>query len=214
MRGTLAFLTGTPTGHYRIAAATGLVTGLSAGDPIFSASWLNTTFVRALILRFKVSVQIVTPFTSAQALAAAAYIARGFSVADSGGTLLTLTAPNNVFNSLSDVASVATIRAASTGALIPGTRTVDANPFLYVSGAQTLAAASGAPGAFADEFAVNSDQQFPINLRSGSVLATNAEGLVVQAPIGMGAAGTARFAISMEWIEYGYGPGNPPGVIG
>lgn len=208
MRGILGFLTGTPVGHYRVAAATGLTTGLTAGNPIFSARWGNTTAIRPLITRLEVFGALITPFTVANEVSAAAFVARGFTAADTGGTALTLTGTNaGVQNSLGDVPPSCTINVATTGTLTAGTRTLDANPFLYVAGAQTLAAASAGSLSIYDEFHVGSDQEFPYNLQNANSAAANVEGIVVTVPTAQGAGGTVRYVIEMEWIEYNHGPG-------
>lgn len=214
MRGTIPFLGGTPVGHYRLAAATGLTTTIAANGTIFSARWGGVTYVRPLILRLEVTATLVTPFTAANEIAAAAYVARSFTAADTGGTGLTLTGINNVQNSLSDVPTTATINVAQTAALTPGTRTLDANPILYLSGAQTLAAAGANPLQVSDVFQLYSaDSLFPFNLQNAQAAAANAEGIVVTIPTLQGAGGTVRYVIEMDWIEYGYGPGTVPGAI-
>lgn len=216
MRGSIGFLTGTPVGHYRVAAATGLTTGLAAGNPIFSARWGGVTPMRPLILRLEVFGALITPFTAAQEVSAAAFIARGFTAADTGGTPLTLSGTNaGVQNSLADVPPTCTINVATTGTLTAGTRTLDANPFLYIAGAQTLAAANAGSLSIYDEFHVQSDQEFPFNLQNAQALAANAEGIVVTVPTAQGAGGTVRYVIEMEWLEYGFGPGSAAsGFIG
>lgn len=215
MRGTIPFLTGTPVGHYRLAAVSGLTTGMAANANIFMARWGGVTAVRPLILRFKVSAAIITPFTAAQEVSAAAFIARGFTAADTGGTSLTLTGANNVQNSLADVASSAAIMIAGAAANAAGTRTLDANPFLYMPGSQPLAAANAVGGPFSAEFALQSDMQFPFNLQNAQAAAANVEGIIVQVPIAQGAGGTVRYAVEMEWVEYGFGPGaSAPGFLG
>lgn len=213
MKGLQAFLMGTPVGHYRLAAVSGLTTGLTANQPIFSARWGGTTAVRALILGFKVTGEVITPFTAAQEVNFAAFIARSFTAVDSGGTSLTLTGLNNVQNSLADVPPTCTINVATTGTLTPGTRTLDAQPFLYGTGAQLLAAAAAAGGFAQNEFLLRSDMQFPFNLQNSNAAANKAEGIVVQVPTAQGAAGTVRYVIEMEWIEYACGPGvSAPGI--
>lgn len=215
MRGTIAFLTGTPVGHYRVAAVSGLTTGMGANANIFAARWGGTAPVRPLILRLKLSAAIITPFTAAQEVSAQAFIARAFTAMDTVGTLLTLTGTNNVQNSIADAPSTAAIMIAAAGANTAGTRTLDANPFLYMPGSQPLAAANAVGGPFSTSFEVDSDMQFPFNLQCAQALAANAEGIVVQVPVAQGAGGTVRYAIEMEWLEYAYGPGSAaPGFIG
>ena len=199
MRGTIPFLSGTPVGHYRLSVATGLTTGLAANNPIFSARWNSTVGIRASVLRFKISATIITAFTAAQEISAAAIVARAFTAVDSGGTPLVLTGLNNVQNSLSDVASIATINVATTSTLTAGTRTLDGNPFLQLSAAQLQVATSAVSIQNSNEYGLYSDMQFPFNLNAA---AGSQEGVVVTVPVAQGAGGTVRYVIDMEWIEY------------
>lgn len=199
MEGKLAFVNGTITGHYRVAIATGLTTGLSAGNPIFAARFNSAAGIRAALLRLNVQANIITPFTNAQEVAAAVSIARGWTATDSGGSAVVLTGANNVQNSLADAASICDMRVAGAGTLTAGTRTVDANPILQLSNAQLLAAAAAAGGYAAGEMGLFSEMQFPINFNS---LTPNQEGIVVTVPVAQGAAGVVRYIVSMEWVEY------------
>jgi hypothetical protein len=175
-----------------------------------AAAQPSSIYLRALILRFSLRAQVVTPFTAAQELSLSAFIARTWSAADTGGTVLTLTSPNAMLNSLADTPPQLSIQVAGTGAITAGTRTLDANPFLYVAGAQTTTAAAltGPVAVLADEFLVNSDQEFGINLQ-GTLVPWQSlgngfgpEGIVVQSNIAQGAGGTVRVAAEIEWVEY------------
>lgn len=209
MRSPLGFLSGGITGHYRTVAATGITTGLGANAPIFSFRNASTGYIRCLIQRLRMQMSITVPFTAAQELTCAAFVARSFSAADTGGTALTLTGANATLNSLADAPCTATINVATTAALTPGTRTLDTQPFLYCPGAQLFTASSTTTNAtpFVEEYVLNSDQQFPLNLQSALLyqnLGNNVgpEGIIVQSGIAFGAGGSARFVFEVEWIEY------------
>jgi hypothetical protein len=207
-QGILGFLSNPPLGHYRIAVPTGLTTGLTANAPIFAARW-NSTTIRALITRLEVQAVLVTPFTAAQEITVAAYYARSWTAADTGGTSVTLTTPFNQQNSIADVAPIVTMNVATTAAITAGTRTLDGNALLWTSAAQTLAAASAGPLFTYDIFELNSaDSQFPLNIQGANALwqgigtATGPEGIVVTCPVAQSAGGTVRYVIEMEWLEY------------
>jgi hypothetical protein len=203
MRG-IGFQAGDSTGHYRASFSTGLLpAALAAGAAIFSCRFYNTVKTRALVTRFKMTATVVTPFTGAQQIGLQAFIARSWTAADSGGSSIVLTGTNNQLNSLGDAPSIAQIQVSTTTALTAGTRTLDANPFLQLATAQTQAAASAGLVSGSSEFVVSSDQEFPINFRSGSATA-DAEGIVVQSPILFGAAGTVQVVVDMGWMEYSY----------
>jgi hypothetical protein len=211
-RGNLAFLSGAIRGHYHISAASGLTTGIAAAGTLFSARMAGTgaaQYVRALIQRLHIQIALVTPFTAAQEVQAAAYIAYNWSAADSGGTALTLTAPEAMLNDIADVPPTMAINMATTAALTAGTRTLRANPFLVCAGAQDFAASAetGQEGPFSAEYSVTSNQEFPINLQGAALWqglgnAYGPEGIVITNGILQGAVGTARILVNMDWVEY------------
>jgi len=194
-------------GIFRIAAVTGLTTGMAGGATIFSARFApaGTVFARAIITDLRIKAQLVTPFTAIQEYGAAAYIARSFTASDSSGTSILPTALNNNLASVMPAWTTAftDMRVAAAGAVTAGTRTLDANPFLYLPAAQVLVAASAAQGYTETQLGPISDQRFGPNLQGQTGgTATNAEGIVVTVPVAQGAGGTVRYCIEMEWYEY------------
>lgn len=209
MRSTLGFLSGSITGHYRTCAVSGITTGLAANSDVFAFRNASSGYIRALLQRLRMQMVITTPFTAVQELSCAAFVARSFSAPDTGGIALTLTGVNGTLNSLADAACQATINVANATALTTGTRTLDSQPFLFCPGSQLFTASStttqSAP--FVEEYVLNSDQQFPLNLQSANLwqnLGNNVgpEGIVVQNGIALGAGGAVRFIFEIEWIEY------------
>jgi len=199
-------VSGPITGKWRLSAVTGLTTGLGANAPIFAARFAPTTFVRACITDLRIKAQIITPFTSAQEISASIFIARSFTASDTGGTAVTPAGLSGMVSSVSDSAyttAFTDIRVATTAAITAGTRTLDANPILYLPGAQILAATSAGQGYFETDMTNGGDQRFGINLQGQTNgVAANAEGIVVTLPIAQGAAGTVRYSIEVEWVEY------------
>lgn len=204
-------------GHYRIAAFSGLTTTLAAGAILFAARWATTANLRAAIQRLKVTAQIITPFTSAQELQIAGFLASAFTASDTGGTAIT--PPPAGQNSLIQVVEGAQasqftdIRIASATAVAAGTRTQDTLAFMGGIAAQLLAAASAAQNIIvADYDAATSDQRMPIILQGGGPtthgsstnVAANAQGIEVVNGILQGAAGTVRYLVEMEWLEYNW----------
>jgi hypothetical protein len=213
MRSNLAFVNGAITGHYRTAAVSGLVAGAAAGSTLFSARLAPTgtaQYIRAVLQRLRMQMAIISPFTAAQEIYCAAYKAHSWTAADTGGTSLTLTAPNAMLNDIADNAPQLAIQVATTGAMTAGTRTVDSQPFLVALGAQTFTTATAVQAApFAEEYVLNSDQQYPFNI-NGAPTANwqgignwyGPEGIVVQNGIALGAGGTVRFSFEIDWCEY------------
>lgn len=205
-------------GHYRVAALTGLTTGVAAGGAIFSARWATAAYLRAAILRLKVKALTVTAFTTAQELQIAAFLASAFTASDTGGTALVPVAGQNSLIQVveaSQASQFTDIRvASSTTALGNGTRTLDTNPFLADIGFSTSLIPLLA------DYDVSSDQRMPIILQgttptigqqgipgvqpppTPAAIAANAQGIVVVNNLLQGAAGTVRFLVEMEWVEY------------
>lgn len=192
-------------GKWRVSFLTGLLSGVASGAPVFAARFAPTGPVRALITDLRLKAAIVTPFTAAQEIQFAAYIARSFTASDSGGNAITLTQPaQNLCSTDTQVPSAFTdIRYAAAVALTPGTRTLDGAPILFIEAAQTLAAAAANPITVADQITMYGDQRFGISLQgqTGGV-AANAEGIVVNNVTILGAGGTARLVVELEWVEY------------
>lgn len=119
-----------------IAAATGLVTTLAAGAPVFSFRY---TGVRVLLVR-RVAIQWINTaaFTTSQRLEWGLYVARTFTTFDTGG--LPLSAGSGRHRSTLATPAVEA-RIAMTTALTAGTRTLDTHPlgiapmFSYAAGA-------------------------------------------------------------------------------
>jgi hypothetical protein len=198
------------------------MSGIAANAPVFAARMAPVApniYLRAIVIRFSLRVQIVTAFTNAQELAYSGFVARQWSAADTGGSTLTLTPPNAMLNSIADAAPQLSILVASASALTAGTRTLDANPFIYAAGAQVTSAASlnSAVPVIAEDYLINSDQEYPLNLQ-GTLTPWQSlgngygpEGLVIQNNVLLGAAGTVRMAVEMEWVEYN--AQTAPGVV-
>jgi hypothetical protein len=204
-RSPLGFLSGGIIGHYRTVAYSGLTTGIAANAALlsFRNSGGASSYVRILLQRLRMVAITTVGFTGAQELSCAAYVARSFTGDMGGGTALTLTGNNAQLNSIADTTSIASIRVASTTALTGGTFTLDAQPFTILG---ATAAAAGVASA-SNEYVLQSDQQYPLNLQSASLWQTvgNAvgpEGIIVRNSVLQGAGGTVRYAFEIEWIEY------------
>jgi hypothetical protein len=212
-RSPVGFLSNSIVGHYRTAAISGLVAGVAAGGTILSCRLAPPLgpyqYYRALLQRLRLQMAIISPFTAAQEINCAAYKVHGWTAADTGGTALTLTAPNAMLNDIADSAPQMSIQVAGTGAITAGTRTVDSNPFLVCLGAQTFTTATAVQAApFSEEYVLNSDQQFPFNINGAAANYENIgasygpEGIIVQNGILLGGGGTVRFSFEIEWLEY------------
>lgn len=198
MLGKIPFLNGQATGHYKLAVVTGLTTVLAANTAIFAARWSSLAGIRALLLYLRVTAQVVTPFTAPQELNTFAQVGRVWTATPTGGTAL---APltSQLQNSLGDAASIIDARVATTAALGVGTVTIDPNPFMYMLANQMAAAPVVAVGSIM-EWQVDTECRFPQNFNSA--VGAQEGFLIKNGTVAQGAAGTVRYAIEMEWLEY------------
>lgn len=208
-------ITGPVLGKFRVSALSGLVAGVAANAPIFSArfapAWVAAQGVRAAIVDIRLKAQIITPFTNANEITASCFFARSFTASDTGGTSVLPTGISGMIESFADgplgintSTFFTDMRISTTAALTAGTRTLDANPFLSLVGAQTLAAANANQNVSLEaDFTPNSDTRWAIVLQGQTNgVATNAEGIVVTVPFAQGAGGSVRYTVEMEWYEY------------
>ncbi len=180
-------------GSYSVTAKSGVMAaGLSADSPILNFRWAPAVVPTslALIRRIKFSAwNLGTGFTAGN-FVFNAFIARSFSVDDTGGGLVTLTT-NNAKLRTSYATTQATIRASATATLTAGTRTKDANSFRTLAGVIANAAFSAMLPEQTEVFR-QQPGEMPI------VLATS-EGFVIEATVP--ATGTWTWAASIDWDE-------------
>lgn len=183
-------------GGYRVTMASGVIAaGISAGNPVCSARWTHAS-KRFILQRLRATATILTGPTTAQEFGLAAYIARGFNVADSGQTAINMTGnvgKKRTANAGSQFGASG-IRIASTGAITAGTRTLDAQSFAQTSIWQLAAAATTPNQSITlDAFYEDMPRAYPF------VLAQN-EGIVIANTVTT-AVMTYRLFVDMEWME-------------
>jgi hypothetical protein len=182
---------------YSLAIVSGtMAAGLAADSPILAFRWNSP--LMALVRRITVQAanHSSTQFAEGFALIAA-YVARNFTVQDTGGGAVAWTVAGSGRKgqrfSASELASSTNgeIRASTTAALSAGTRTLDTNPF---------AAIVGHAGAVPNTSLFNGEGvvwdapygRQPIELRAN-------EGIILQATVP--ATGTWKFKVGLEWDE-------------
>lgn len=189
MAGTFLSNPGT-LGLYTVGVSTGNITAtLAANAPLFALRWSSST--RFFILEsLRVAVTVSAVITTSVATSLELIAARSYSVADTGGTALTLTGDNNTFKSAFDTSLVADARIATTGTLTAGTRTLDSQALAsipFVTGAAIGVALE--PTTLFDRLAL-----FPL------VLDTN-EGFVIRNGAAGPATGTFVVHVNLKWQE-------------
>lgn len=179
-------------GSYSASIKSGIeAAGASANSPILNFRWAPATVPTSLALirrvRFR-AYNLGTGFTAGNFLFDL-FVARSFSVDDTGGALATLTT-NNAKLRTAHATTQATIRGASTGVLTAGTRTKDANPLRTEAGIVANAAFSA--------MVMDADMFRALQGEHPLVLSTG-EGFVVEATVP--ATGTWSWACAIDWDE-------------
>lgn len=178
-------------GIYAVGGASGVMAaGITADSTIFSFRWTQAVNL-ALIKRF-----ILSAGNGGTAFAAGLwkfdlFVARSFSVADSGGSSLLPTGNQNKLRTSGMGTTLANdIRISSTAALTVGTRTLDSQSLASVAGGVPATAGSLllAPFAMFDQ----RPGEFPL------VLAQN-EGLVLRCSVP--ATGVWQFGLKLDYTE-------------
>jgi hypothetical protein len=175
--------------HFAIGCQSGiLAAGLSADTEVLQMRWTNTDWI-ALIDEILFSFANLGTAFAAGGCFFDLTRAISFSVAGTGGTAQTLTAPNaKVDSSQVNATKFAEIRMATTAALGAGTKTLDAHPLSSIAvGVPNVA---GTPG-------LQNARLWP---RSGHPIVLRAnEGLVVRNDVP--ATGTWYCAFMIKWRE-------------
>lgn len=190
LRATLRDVDVGALGGYSMGIESGLMAaGLATAAPIFSMRWGDATRL-ALIKRVTFSAaNSVTAFAAGIARFDL-FVARSYSVADTGGTSFLPTGNVNKLRTSFGTTLFSDVRASATATLTAGTRTLDANPIAAVVGGvpATVGVQLVAPFAIFDQ----RPGEHPL------LLAQN-EGIVLQATVP--ATGTWGWAIKVDWVE-------------
>ncbi len=186
---------GSAGGRYAVRLRSGLLTAIAAKTATAGhlATLRNPSATKTLLLeRIRVEASPVTDFTALQRLGFAAFIARAFTTAYTGGTALTLTG-DNAKKKTSDPTTVAEVREPLAAALGHVAATLDAQPFMGAEGGVPADGATAENKVIAAEW-LERDSGSPIVLRQN-------EGIVIANTVLMGAAGTVALQIDLEWRE-------------
>lgn len=182
-------------GAYRTAAVSGLVTVVAAGTDtaghLFTLRWAPASpnkLLTAVIQRIRARWTTIAGFTAAQEVGWDLLKLTAYTAAHTGGNAIVATKKN-----VNMPAATMTGRIADTGELTAGTQTIGG--VIASSRFAELAAGAAVPKGF-HEFVVDTND----NAFHPIVLLAN-EGLLLRNSILMGAAGTARLVIEVDWLE-------------
>ena len=173
-----------------IGAASGALTGVAAGGPIFSFRNISANLI--LVRRVGIGFMTTTAFTVAQPLDFALFAARAFTVSDSAGTPIVQTGSQNKHRTSLATPTSLDVRISAAAALTAGTRTLDT-----VSLGMTAAMAGGLATGLSpmqDNLLQHTADDYPL------VLAQN-EGFIITNGIAMGAAGVIKAYVNFEYAE-------------
>lgn len=181
-----------PISSYRIQAATGAVTGVSAAQPIFSfrSAIPNATNGRAVLIRaVEVNGIVTTAFTAAQEVGIDGGVVRGATAAATGGTAVTAFVRKRGDQPVSLLSTLGDVMIANTGALTT-TGTLE--------GTMVRASfwASGAGASLANPVRMELAMNDP-----GGVLLRFQDAFVLYNTQALGAAGVVRYQIAIDWTE-------------
>lgn len=174
-----------------VSIKSGLITILAASAPVFALR--NAGSNKIAIRRATLQAITAVGFTAAQVVDFQLHIARGYTVFDTLGTLISLGSGNKHKTSHDNLTSL-DVRMATTVALTAGTRTLDANPIATVGG-WAVAATAGVTIPKTDLIKQDDTNDIPI------ILAQN-EGIVLSPITLMGAAGQVALYLDLEIAEY------------
>lgn len=190
---------------FRLAATSGLITGLSANDVMFA--WRNPElFQWAPSIRVKW--RTVAGFTAAQEMAISMHLVSSFAATNyASGTDLSNPASNPAyirndegFGASLTKASEKTrlvsgnVRISDTGALThAGSPVIQSQPFLWDAFAELAAAATVHKGRAELVYEPKNKQELVLGADGG---------FIIRAPIAMGAGGTGRLSVEVSWYEY------------
>ncbi|HXK36988.1 MAG TPA: hypothetical protein VJ553_05405 [Candidatus Paceibacterota bacterium] len=174
---------------YMISVPSGALTIVAANGPLWSMQWTSTSLI-CVVKRVKLSLGVTTAFTTAQTVHLGLYFARAYTVADTGGTAATLTTNNGKLDTSYPTTVLTDLRMCTTGALTPGTRTLDAQSL------DVGVFACSAIGAAGDV-----EMQFGLTPSRQEIILRQNEGLVLHNLTTMGVVGVVRLTVTLEWAE-------------
>lgn len=179
-------------GSYEIGEVSGtMAAGLAANSPIYSFRWGSASGLAVIRSVYLSAGNAGTAFAAGIGTFKM-LVARSFTVADTGGTAITLTGNNAKMRTTMATTLLSDARIASTATLTAGTRTLDTTSIgcITVPVSTTASTTLLSPGT--KIFDAGSSQEYPL------ILSQN-EGFVITASVP--ATGTWSFAVNVEWDE-------------
>lgn len=201
-------------GAYRACLTSGLLTGVGAASATVGHLWAmrfqpsaNAPVASAqptpkfvVPTRIRAKLVTVTGFTAGQEVGLDLSVLRGYTASHSTGTAAVLTGSNGKKMSSASATSgfpssfITDMRIAAAAALTPGTHTFDAQPIAADTRSELAAAATVQMGRSELLYTTDDMLEYPQALSSG-------EGLCIRNTVAMGAGGTCRLIVEIDWLE-------------
>jgi hypothetical protein len=188
-------------GFYQLGTSTGNLTNttvLGTNAPLFSMRWAPANGKLAVIRRVTAGFVQTVGWTTGAAQQFNLFVARGWTVSDSGGTAITIAANTNKMRTTNDPSLFATpsdVRVATTATFTAGTRTLDTNPIATTVFAASQVAASSA--VYPQQYNIIHD----VNSGDHPIVLDNNEGIVFTNVTTWPAAANAQMFFNVEWYE-------------
>lgn len=187
-------------GYFQLGAVSGNLTNTTvvANGSLFSMRWAPGNGKLAVIRRVTVNFVQTIGWTAAAAQPVGLYIARSWTVSDSGGTAITVAANTNKMRTSNDpslFAAPSDVRVSTTATLTAGTRTLDTNPISVglLAASQVAAASANYP----QQTIVLHD----VNTGDHPIVLDNNEGIVLNNMVVWPAAANGLISVNVEWFE-------------
>lgn len=187
-------------GSYLLSATTGSLTTVAAGSAtagfLFAFRWTNPS-IMAVINKIAVKWQTEAGFTAEQTVGVAVFVGRLYTTVSSGGTQI-VTSGNAMKKreTIYGSSNVADIRIGTTGALTVGAGSVTLDQMPIMQGyARELAT-----GATIPRQTILLERQWDVG-QSMPIQLTQNTGLLVRNEVLMGAGGTSRVTVEIDWSE-------------
>lgn len=181
------------TGAYRIHADTGSYAGLGAGSILISLRYAGGGI--AVFTKVRCYVTTHTAATAAGRIDRALFVVRSYTVADTGGTAVSLASPAGKLRSTQSATGLSNLTVFG-GSISAGTGTQDTNPIgvMAKEGSATEPVGLTLPAAADGDLFSYTGDNYPL------VLAPS-EGLRITIPTAMPATLAQRTSCTFEWFE-------------
>lgn len=187
-------------GYYQLGAVTGNLTNttVAANAPLFSMRWAPANGRIAIIRRVVINFVQTVGWTAAAAQPVGLFVARSWTVSDTGGTQVTVSGNTNKMRTTNDPSNFSLpsdVRVAGTATFTAGTRTLDTNAVsVGLLAASQVAAASAV-------YPQQTIMLHDVNTGDHPIILENNEGIVINNITVWPAAANGFMSFNIEWIE-------------